>query len=37
MFLEQAAIYLDDKVLDARVDDQGNAHFALGMQDPGGV
>ena len=38
VFLEpQAAIYLDDKVLDARVDEQGNAHFSLGMQDPAGA
>ena len=34
---EQAAVYLDDKILDARVDDQGNAHFSLGMQDSTGV
>jgi iron-sulfur cluster assembly protein len=34
VFLEpQAAAYLDDKVLDAEVDEQGKAHFALGMQD----
>jgi len=33
VFLEpQAALYLEDKVLDAQVDEQGNAHFALGMQ-----
>src|SRR5579859_5757872 len=33
VFLEpQAAAYLDDKVLDARVDEQGNAHFSLGLQ-----
>jgi iron-sulfur cluster assembly protein len=38
VFLErQAAIYLEDKVLDARVDEQGEAHFSLGMQDPGGA
>jgi hypothetical protein len=36
VFLEPlAAIYLEDKVLDARVDEQGNAHFSVGMQDPG--
>jgi iron-sulfur cluster assembly protein len=36
VFLEpQAAVYLEDKVLDARVDEQGNAQFSLGMQDPG--
>jgi iron-sulfur cluster assembly protein len=38
VFLEpQAAVYLEDKVLDARVDEQGNAHFALGMQEPSGA
>ena len=38
VFIEpQAAIYLEDKVLDARVDEQGNAHFSLGMQDPAGT
>jgi Fe-S cluster assembly iron-binding protein IscA len=36
VFLEpQAAIYLEDKVLDAQVDEQGEAHFALGIQAPG--
>jgi Fe-S cluster assembly iron-binding protein IscA len=36
VFLEpEAAIYLEDKVLDAQVDEQGNAHFALSVQDPG--
>ena len=30
-----AAIYLDDKVLDAQVDTEGKAHFSLGLQDPG--
>jgi iron-sulfur cluster assembly protein len=35
VFVEpQAAVYLEDKILDARVDEQGNAHFSLGMQDP---
>ena len=35
VFLEpQAAAYLEDKVLDAQVDEQGEAHFSLGMQDP---
>jgi iron-sulfur cluster assembly protein len=35
VFLEpQAAVYLDDKVLDAQVDEQGNAHFSLAMQAP---
>ena len=34
MFLEpQAAVYLDDKVLDAQLDEQGKAHFTLDMQD----
>jgi Fe-S cluster assembly iron-binding protein IscA len=28
----QAAVYLDDKVLDAEVDPQGNVHFTLGAQ-----
>jgi iron-sulfur cluster assembly protein len=36
IFVEpQAAAYLEDKVLDARLDEQGQAHFALGVQDPG--
>jgi len=29
----QAAVYLEDKVLDAEVDSEGKAHFSLGMQD----
>jgi iron-sulfur cluster assembly protein len=34
VFLEpQAAAYLEDKVLDAQVDEQGTAHFSLGVQD----
>ena len=34
VFLEpRAAIYLEDKVLDARLDEQGNAQFSLGTQD----
>ena len=38
VYLEpQAAAYLDDKVLDAQIDSQGNAHFSLGMQSPGEV
>jgi Fe-S cluster assembly iron-binding protein IscA len=38
VFLEpQAAAYLEDKVLDARVDEQGNAHFSLVMQGINGV
>jgi iron-sulfur cluster assembly protein len=36
VFLEpQAAAYLEDKVLDAQVDEDGNARFSLGMQYPG--
>lgn len=36
VFLEQqAAIYLDDKVLDAQVDEQGKARFVLDTQDAG--
>jgi len=31
----QAALYLEDKVLDAEVDSEGKAHFSLGMQGPG--
>ncbi len=33
VFVEpHAAAYLEDKVLDARFDDQGEAHFSLGVQ-----
>jgi iron-sulfur cluster assembly protein len=36
VFLEpQAAAYLEDKVLDGKLDEQGNAHFYLGVQGPG--
>ncbi len=36
VYLEpKAAAYLEDKVLDAQVDGQGQAHFSLGLQDPG--
>ena len=36
VFLEpQAAAYLEDKVLDGQLDDQGQAHFSLGVQGPG--
>lgn len=36
VYLEpQAAAYLRDKVLDAEIDSDGQAHFSLGMQDPG--
>lgn len=35
VFLEpRAAAYLEDKVLDAQLDEQGKAHFSLGMQSP---
>jgi iron-sulfur cluster assembly protein len=35
VFVEpQAAPYLDNKVLDAQVDDQGNARFRLAVQQP---
>jgi Fe-S cluster assembly iron-binding protein IscA len=38
VFLEpQAAVYLEDKVLDAEVDEQGTPHFTLGLQAPGGA
>ena len=34
VFIEpQAAAYLDDKVLDGQLDEQGMAHFTLGTQD----
>jgi iron-sulfur cluster assembly protein len=36
VYLEpQAAAYLEDKVLDAQVDSEGQAHFSLGVQGPG--
>lgn len=36
VFVEpQAAAYLEDKVLDARLDEEGTAHFSLGVQAPG--
>ena len=38
VFLEpRAAAYLEDKVLDAQLDEQGKAHFSLGVQGPGQV
>jgi iron-sulfur cluster assembly protein len=38
VYLEpRAAAYLEDKVLDAQVDGQGNAHFTLAVQGPGPV
>jgi iron-sulfur cluster assembly protein len=38
VFLEpQAAAYLEDKVLDAQVNEQGEARFSLGVQEPGQV
>ena len=36
LYLEpKAAAYLEDKVLDAEVDQDGQAVFSLGVQDPG--
>ena len=38
LYLEpQAAAFLEDKVLDAQVDSEGQAHFSLGVQGPGQV
>ena len=38
IYLEpQAAVFLEDKVLDARVDSEGKPHFSLGVQDPGQI
>jgi iron-sulfur cluster assembly protein len=38
LFVEpQAADFLDDKVLDAQVDGQGNPRFSLSVQKPGQV
>jgi iron-sulfur cluster assembly protein len=38
IYLEpQAAAYLEDKVLDAQVDSDGQAHFSLGVQGPSQV
>ena len=38
MYLEpQAAAYLDDKVLDAQLDEQGKARFTLGTQAGGQI
>jgi hypothetical protein len=35
VFLDpQAALYLDDKVLDAEVDTEGKVRFTLGVQRP---
>lgn len=31
----QAAVFLDDKVLDAQIDGEGGARFSLGVQKPG--
>ena len=33
----QAAAYLEDKVLDAQLDEHGKARFTLGLQRPGRV
>ena len=36
VYLEpQAAAYLEDKVLDAQIDSEGQAHFSVGLQGPG--
>ncbi|HEY2578334.1 MAG TPA: Fe-S cluster assembly protein HesB [Streptosporangiaceae bacterium] len=36
LYLEpEAAAYLDDKVLDAELDQEGQAHFSLAVQEPG--
>jgi iron-sulfur cluster assembly protein len=38
VYLEpRAAAYLDDKVLDAQVDEEGNAHFTIATQGPGQI
>jgi iron-sulfur cluster assembly protein len=38
VYLEpKAAAFLEDKVLDAQVDQDGQAHFSVGVQDPGQV
>ena len=38
VFVEpRAAAYLDDKVLDAQLDEQGTARFTLGTQDAGQI
>ena len=38
VFMEsQAAAYLEDKVLDAQLDEDGKARFTLGLQRPGRV
>lgn len=38
VYLEpHAAAYLEDKVLDAQVDNAGNPHFTLGLQRPSEV
>ena len=36
VYLEpRAAAYLEDKVLDAQIDSEGQAHFSVGLQAPG--
>jgi Fe-S cluster assembly iron-binding protein IscA len=36
IYLEpQAAVFLEDKVLDAEVDSEGTPHFSLAVQPPG--
>ena len=37
VFVEPGAVYLEDKVLDAQLDEHGKARFTLGVQGPGGV
>ena len=38
VYLEpKAAAFLEDKVLDAQVDQDGQAHFSVGLQAPGQV
>jgi Fe-S cluster assembly iron-binding protein IscA len=38
VYLEpQAAAYLDDKVLDAQFDAEGQTHFSIGLQGPSQV
>ena len=32
---QQAAVFLEDKVLDAEVDSEGTPHFSLAIQGPG--
>jgi iron-sulfur cluster assembly protein len=34
---QQAAVFLEDKVLDAEVDSEGTPHFSLAVQGPGQI